>query len=176
MATIDVSKIEGFEALSAEDKVNVLLGYEIPEANNNEEITRLKSALSKSNSEAADWKRQYREKLTEQERADAERAEAEKALKEELEQYRRDKTVMGYKDQYRSIGYSDELAQATAVAMANGDTASVFENQRKFLDEQIKAINAAVLSQQPKLTGGETPSPDKIEEGEIARLRRYAGL
>ena len=66
---IDVSKIDGFEAMSAEDKLAALMGYEFeepkaPEAN--AEVTKLKAALSKANSEAADWKRQFRDKQTEQ--------------------------------------------------------------------------------------------------------------
>lgn len=176
MAKIDINAIEGYEALSPEQKIEALLNFEFAEQNNSEEITKLKTALSKSNSEAADWKRQYREKLTEQERAEAERAEAEKSLKEELNQYRREKTVMSYKDKYRSLGYSDELAQATAQAMADGDTDAVFANQKAFLAEQIKIINAAALNQQPKLSGGKAPSTEDIEDRELASIRAAAGL
>ena len=175
---IDVSKIEGFENLSAEEKIAALIGYEMPDVsmNETEEVKKLKIALSKSNSEAADWKRQYREKLSDEERLAAERAESEKALKEELEQYRKEKTVLGYKDQYRSLGYSEDLALSTAQAMADGDTSTVFANQKAFLEEQIKVINAAALNKQPRLTGGDTPRPESIEERELAAIRKYAGL
>jgi hypothetical protein len=65
---IDVSKIDGFEAMSAEDKLAALMGYEFeePKTPDNSEITKLKAALSKANSEAAEWKRSFREKQTEQ--------------------------------------------------------------------------------------------------------------
>ena len=75
---INVNAIEGFDAMSDEEKVKALLGFEIEAPapkDNNDEVTKLKTALSKANSEAADWKRQLREKQTEQERAEAERAE-----------------------------------------------------------------------------------------------------
>ena len=57
------------------------------------EIERLKAALSKANSQAAEFKRALREKQTEQERAEAERAEADKALHDELETLRKEKRV-----------------------------------------------------------------------------------
>ena len=77
----DVSKIEGYAEMSAEDKVKALEEYEIEvPKDNTAEVNNLKEALSKANSqtskacsEAAEWKRQYREKQTEQERAEAER-------------------------------------------------------------------------------------------------------
>ena len=84
---IDVSNVDNYENMTPEEKVAFFEAYEIPEskpAQDNGEITKLKAALSKANSEAADWKRQFRDKQTEQERAEAERAEAEKAMQEEL--------------------------------------------------------------------------------------------
>ena len=48
------------------------------------EIERLQKALTKSNSEAADYKRKLQEKQTEEERAEAERAEKTRAMEEEL--------------------------------------------------------------------------------------------
>ena len=77
MAKIDVSKIEGYSEMSAEDKLKALEAYEFetPAPKESEETTRLKAALSKANSESAEWKRQLREKQTESERAEAERKE-----------------------------------------------------------------------------------------------------
>ena len=43
------------------------------------ELEKLKAALSRANGEAAEYKRQLREKQTEAERAEAERAEADNA-------------------------------------------------------------------------------------------------
>ena len=51
---IDTSKIEGYQEMTAEDKIVALEGYEMeapePEA---KEVQRLREALSKSNREAA---------------------------------------------------------------------------------------------------------------------------
>ena len=91
---IDVSKIVGYEEMSAEDKLKALEEYEfdVPK-DNSEEVKNLKESLSKANSQAAEYKRQWREKQSEAERAEAERAEREKAVEEELKSLRRDKTV-----------------------------------------------------------------------------------
>jgi chromosome segregation ATPase len=94
---IDTSKIDGYAEMTAEDKLKALEEYEIETPkDNSEEINKLKASLSKANSDAAEWKRQFREKQSEQERAEAERAEREKAVEDELRTLRRDKTVSGY--------------------------------------------------------------------------------
>ena len=75
---IDTATIEGFEEMSVEDKLKALINYEmeVPAPKDNaEEVNKLKTALSKANSDAAEWKRQFREKQTEAERAEAERKE-----------------------------------------------------------------------------------------------------
>ena len=60
---VDVSKIAGFDEMSAEDKVKAVLEYEFDEPkapDTSAEINRLKAALSKANSESAEWKRALR--------------------------------------------------------------------------------------------------------------------
>ena len=73
MAKIDTTMIEGYETMSAEDKLKALEEYEFetPAPKENDEVTNLKAALSRANSERAEWKRQFREKQTEAERAEA---------------------------------------------------------------------------------------------------------
>ena len=174
---IDVSKIDGFEAMSAEDKLAALMGYEFeePKAPDNGEITKLKAALSKANSEAADWKRQFRDKQTEQERAEAERAENEKALQEELASLRRGKVVDEYAKKCMGMGYDAELAAECAEAMADGRFNDVFAAQQKFMEAKTREIEAAALNKQPGLSAGAPPvnAADKAEQN---KLRSYFGL
>jgi hypothetical protein len=75
---IDTSKINGYAEMTAEDKLKALEEYEFETPapkDESEEVKKLKTALSNANSQAADWKRQFREKQTEAERAEAERKE-----------------------------------------------------------------------------------------------------
>lgn len=174
---IDVSKIEGYAEMSAEDKLKALEDYEFEAPkDNSEEVKNLKESLSKANSQAAEWKRQFREKQTEQERAEAERAEREKAVEEELASLRRDKSVSGYVAQYLALGYSAELAQKAAEATADGNAAGIMECQQEFLSVKTQEIEAAALNKQPKLTAGATPTSTKADHDAINRERAWFGL
>jgi chromosome segregation ATPase len=94
MAKIDVTKIEGFEDMTPDEKIAALTAFEfdIPQPNN-AELDRYKAAVSKANSEAASYKQQLREKQTEAERLEAERQESERQMREELETLRKEKAV-----------------------------------------------------------------------------------
>ena len=62
---IDTSKITGYAEMSAEEKLAALEAFEIEAPKSGtDETEKLKAALSKANSEAAEWKRQFREKQT----------------------------------------------------------------------------------------------------------------
>lgn len=174
---IDVSKIDGFEAMSAEDKLAALMGYEFeePKAQDNSEITKLKAALSKANSEAADWKRQFRDKQSETERAEAERAENEKAMQEELATLRRGKVVDEYAKRCMGMGYDAALAAECAEAMADGRFNDVFAIQQKFMEAKTREIEAAALNKQPGLSAG-APPVSAAEKAEENQYRKIFGL
>ena len=176
---IDISKITGYEEMSAEDKLKALEAYEFEEPvpkDNGEEVTKLKAALSKANSDAAEWKRQFREKQTEQERTEAERAEREKAVEEELRNLRRDKTVSGYVAQCLALGYDKELALKAAEAMADNDAAAILACQQDFLELKKKELEAAALNKQPTLTSGSPPTAQQADKDAINKERKYFGL
>jgi len=174
---IDTSRVENYANMTPEEKVAFFEAYEIPEVKDTGkgEIDKLKAALSKANSEAAEWKRTAREKQTEQERAESERAEAEKALQDELRALRRDKTVSGYTKQCMEMGYDASLAAECAEAMADGRFNDVFAIQSRFMDAKKKEIEAAALNKQPGLTPG-TPPVQAAEKAEENRIRSIFGL
>lgn len=173
---IDTTKIAGFDEMTAEDKLNALLGYEFEEPKEPEDVTKLKNALSKANSDAAEWKRQFREKQTEAERAEAERAEREKAVEDELRTLRRDKTVSGYVAQCLALGYDKDLALRAAEAMADNDAATIMACQQEFLEAKQKELEAAALNKQPTLTPGAPPTAKQAELETENKLRQRFGL
>ena len=176
---IDVSTITGFEEMSAEDKIAALMGYEFETPapkDSSEEVTKLKNALSKANSDAAEWKRQFREKQTEAERAEAERKEREAAVEEELRTLRKEKTVSGYVAQCLALGYDNDLANEAAIALADNDAAKIFECQQKFLDAKKKEYEMTALNKQPGLTPGAPPTSADADKADLNKLRRFAGL
>ena len=176
---IDTSMIEGYGEMSAEDKVKALEGIELPEKDKNEdEINKFKDLISKANSEAAKYKKELKERMSEEERRKQEEAEERAAMKTELEDLKREKTVATFESKYLSIGYPSELAKETAIAMSEGKTDIVFENQRKFMEEQIQKLKEEAMDSQAKLSSGDTPK--KEEKSDVDKLRenarKYVGL
>lgn len=176
---IDTTKIEGFEEMSVEDKLKALTEFEFDAPapkDSSEEVSKLKTALSKANSDAAEWKRQFREKQTEAERIEAERKEREQAVEEELRTLRRDKTVSGYLAQYLALGYEKDLASRAAEAMADNDAASILNCQQEFLEAKQKEFETTALNRQPKLTTGAPPTAKKVDHEAENKIRSYMGL
>lgn len=174
---IDVTKIDGYETMTAEEKLAALEGFEFEEqkpVDNSADIKKLKEALSKSNSEAAEWKRQFREKQTEAERTEAERLEKEKAMLEELEGFRKEKTVSDYRAKCLEAGYDSDLATATAKAMADGDFGTVFANLGTFIENRTKEIEANALKSQPSTTTGNPPTRANVDDAEVDAFRKAA--
>lgn len=178
MAKINTATIEGYAEMSAEDKLKALEAYEFetPVPKESDEVTKLKNALSKANSDAAEWKRQFREKQTEAERAEAERKEREAAAEEELRTLRRDKTVSGYIAQYLALGYNKELALKAAEATADNDAATIMSCQQEYLAEKTKELEAAALNKQPTLTSGSPPTAQAAEADAYNKMRKAWGL
>ena len=178
MPKIDVSKIAGYEEMSAEDKIHALIEYEFEESAppTSDSEAKLKGALSRANSEAADWKRKYLSTLDDAKRAEEERAEKDKARDEELETLRREQAISKLEAQYLAAGYTAEMASASAKAQVDGDTATVLANQMKFIEDKKKALEAEALGKQPDISHGEPPEGDDGSKKLDEILRRYAGL
>ena len=174
---IDTSKITGYAEMSAEEKLKALEEFEIetPKEETNE-AKNLKEALSRANAEAAEWKRQFRAKQTEQERAEAERAEREKAVEEELRGLRREKTVSGYVANCLALGYDKDLALRAAEAMADNDAATILACQQDFLEIKKKEYEAAALNKQPTITSGSPPTAQQADNEATNKLRKAMGL
>lgn len=141
------------EGMTLEEIETALKDIDLP-TDGSAEIDRLKAALSKSNSEAADYKKQLREKMTAEEAKAKEDAEKLEELIRERDALLREKTVAGYKAKYLALGYDEGLAGDTAEAMAKGETDKVFANHKKHLDATEKKIRADVLRDTPKPEGG----------------------
>lgn len=142
----------------------------------NAEIEKLKAALSKANSEAAEWKRQFRAKQSEAERAEAERAEADQAMRDELETLRKEKRVSDYTGKCLALNMDTDLAAQTANALADGNMESVFDCLKAFVDATTTRLNNEALNRQPGLSAGIPPTKGNTEDEITAQLRRYAGL
>lgn len=118
------------------------------------EVQRLKNANDKLSSENAERKRKERELLSEDERIKTEQAEALKAAQERVKVLEREKTISDHTKEFAILGYSEKLAQETATALADGDMAKVFGNQKIFLAERDKAMKAQQMRDMPDPQAG----------------------
>ena len=176
---IDTAKIENYAEMSAEEKLAALEAYEFEDpkpVKDTDEVAKLKTALSKANSDAAEWKRQYRDGLDAAKRAEEERKEHEAAVEEELRSLRRDKTVSGYKANCLALGYDNELAQRAAEAMADGNAAEIMTCQQEFLELKQKELEEKALNKQPGLSVGAPPTAKVAENEAINKQRAAWGL
>jgi hypothetical protein len=174
MAKIDTSKIENYTNMTAEEKLAALEAFEYEADNSDAE--RLKAAVSKANSEAAELKRQLKARMTEDEQKEAERLAAEAAIKAELDALRKDKTISDSKAKFLGLGYDEKLAAETAKALADGDMDKVFANQQIHIENVKKAAAASALADDPKPPAGSSGGDPDPAKDEINKIRKAAGL
>ena len=141
----------------------------------NAEIEKLKRLLSKANSDAADWKRQLREKQSAEEREKAERAEQEQAMREELETLRKEKRVSDYTGKCLALNMDADLAGKTANALADGDMESVFDCLKQFVEATTTRLNNEALNRQPGLSAGIPPTKNNTVDTDYENMRRWMG-
>ena len=152
MARIDISKIEGYEEMTAEEKLAALEAFEMPDPDYSGYVK--KELFDKASSEIAGYKKQIWEKMSEEEAAKAKAAEEMESMQAELAQLRQDKVIQEYTAQFLSIGYDKELASETAVALQRGDMNTVFLNQTKFATIREKNLKAELMKNTPKPPAG----------------------
>lgn len=140
------------EGMTLTEIETALAAVELP--TDNTEIERLKAAVSKSNSEAAELKKQLRTKLTEDEVAKLKDAEEREKLQSDYNALLTKVTISENKAKLLAIGYDDKLADETAEAMVNGELEKVFTNQKKHMENLEKKIRADVLKETPKPAPG----------------------
>lgn len=122
---------------------------------NDAELNRLKSALSKANSEAADYKKQLRTKQTDDEAAAAAQKEEQEKLVKENADLKRSIALADRKAKLLTMGYDETLATETATAMVDGDMDKVLANQTKYLEVQKKNIQADAMRKTPRPAAGD---------------------
>lgn len=182
MARIDTSKISGYQEMSVEEKLAALESFELDDRG--AEVERLRNAVSKANSEAAEWKRKHKELLSDDDRKKQEDAEHLAKVEKELAELRRDKTVSEYKAKFLALGYKEEMAANTAKALADGDMVTVFANQQKFNEEYSKILKAESMKSTPRPGAGagngdvdyQAKIDDAIQRGDVSAQAYYTRL
>ena len=148
---IDVGLIEGYETMTAEEKLAALESFEYDDHSDAlADLEKHKEATNKATHEAAELKKQLKALQDQQKTGNKSADETIARLQEQVNELTRQNTISSYTAQFVALGYDAELASATAIATADGDVATVFENQRKFLEAHDKQTKADILKQTPK--------------------------
>lgn len=163
------------EGITLEEVTEALKGIEMP-ADQSAEIERLRNSLTKSNSDAADWKRKFRETQDEATRKSEEDAENVKAMQAELEKLRREQTVSGYRASYIGMGYSEDEARKIAEALTDGKIDVVLAAQKKHQETMAEQIRKDLLKKTLRPDGSHDEPGDDDDEGvrvvkELAKQR-----
>lgn len=151
MAKIDITKIEGYADMSAEDKLKALEAYEIADPDYSGYVK--KEVFDKTASELAAKKKELNEKLSAEEQSKIAEQEKLTDLQNKYDALLKESEISKYKANLLGMGYDDALAAETAQAMADGDTDKVFANQKKHLENVEKKVKAEVLKGTPKPDG-----------------------
>lgn len=146
--------IESMGLKKPEDKPNAPRG-----TLETDEVKRLKDLLSKANSEAADYKKQLRNKQTEAEIKAAEEEENRQKLIDENKELSKRIAITENSAELLKMGYDGEMALRTAEALYDGDLKTVFANQKIFMEKREQELKAQLLRGTP------TPPAGKSSEG-----------
>lgn len=170
------SKIEGYEAMSAEEKLKALEALEVDESSE----AKLKKLLNDANSEASEYKKKLKakeeelnSKLTEDEKKEKERAEKEAEREAMLNKLLKEKTVAEHKANFLKVGYDEETATKSANAIADGDFATLFDNLSTFISNRDKEMKVKLMDSTPKPSaGGGAPTITKEQYNKMSIAER----
>ena len=148
-----------------------------------EEVKELKAALAKANalvsranSEAADFKRQLREKQTEQEKQAADLAEENRRRDEELAHYKELDRINQYTKKIVAAGYDLETASQMAGGLPDGVPDTYFDSMKAYNEKLKQSISAAAIANQPGLSVGLPPTSADLKREEQNKMRKAFGL
>lgn len=159
---IDITGIENFDGLTADELRAWIKDYELPD--NDQEISKLRAeyqkksnALDKVSSELTQMKKNERSRMSAEEQAKADHEKELSDLKAANEAMLKELTIGKYTNKYLELGYEAEAAGKIADAQFSGDTEAMF----KIMAEYRKSVEAHTKSELMK----NSPRPDGAGAG-----------
>lgn len=172
MPNIDTSTIEGFDSMTADQKVEALLKIEVPEKVDMNGFIQ-KTQFDKVSSELAEAKKQLKAKMTDDEAAKLQADADRKALEDKYNELVKKSTIADHTARYMSLpGFDEKLARETAEALFDGNMDKVFENQKKAGENYEKSLEAERMRKNPRPDGN---GGDDGTESESVRLAKKLG-
>lgn len=127
---------------------------------------KLKQSVTNASADASKWKKQYQDKLSEEDKAKELQDEATAAMQKELEDLRKERNIAKYTGELvdARIGMDAETAKLVAVALDAGETDKVFDGIRQFIVAHDKSLRESALKNNQTLPGGSAEKTVTREE------------
>ena len=177
---IDVSTIEGFDTMTAEQKLEALMELEVPDKVDTSKMVS-KELFDRKASELAEANKKLKSKMTEDEQKQAEIAEAAEAAAKEKEallarvaELEKNNTLREYTLGFTNLGFDEKLAAETANLFEEKDSVKFFANMKKFLESYEKAIEKKLMDKTPG-PGGNAGKAGEDEDPAIKKAKALFG-
>ena len=136
------------------------------------DLAKAKRERDKASSEAAEFKRKYRESLSEVEQANMEKAEREAAREEEFKALKREVEINRLEKTYLAMGWTADEASRMATAEADGDMDAKLKVMTEAQERQKKDLEKNILASYGNVnvgaSGSSTVTPEQFEKMSIA--------
>ena len=133
---------------------------------------KAKRERDKASSEAAEFKRKYRESLSEVEQANMEKAEREAAREEEFKALKREVEINRLEKTYLAMGWTADEASRMATAEADGDMDAKLKVMTEAQERQKKDLEKNILASYGNVnvgaSGSSTVTPEQFEKMSLA--------
>lgn len=174
------AQIEGFDSMTAEQKLEALMGIEVPDKVDTSKMVS-KELFDRKASELAEANKKLKSKMTEDEQKQAEIAEAAEAAAKEKEallarvaELEKNNTLREYTLGFTNLGFDEKLAAETANLFEEKDSVKFFANMKKFLESYEKAIEKKLMDKTPG-PGGNTGNAGEDEDPAIKKAKALFG-
>lgn len=136
------------------------------------DLAKARRDRDKASSEAAEFKRKYRESLSEVEQANMEKAEREAAREEEFKALKREVEINRLEKTYLAMGWTADEASRMATAEADGDMDAKLKVMTEAQERQKKDLEKNILASYGNVnvgaSGSSTVTPEQFEKMSIA--------
>lgn len=170
---IDKNLIPNFDELSADELREAITNLDIKTDNDNkgndDEIARLKAALNKASSEASDFKKQLREKMSTEEKEKAEKEAADKEKDELIAKLLRNQDVTNYTAKLIGLGMNEADAKKTAETMPSGLKDTFFEACTNLKSDIERKVKAEITKGTPRPDGG-NEKPEGVTKEQFNKM------
>lgn len=118
------------------------------------ELAKVRRQLDKTSSEAAEYRKKWKESMTEAEQASMEKAEAQAKRDEEFESMKRKIAINDLVSNYMEREFTRELATKAAEAYLDGDTATLNDIEKQVDATKKKQWEAEFIKSRPEIRSG----------------------